>query len=158
MTRGPDKQFDREAVLERAMEAFWAGGCEATGVSDLLKTMGIGRQSLYDTFGDKRSLFLETLRHYFRTRVEPAMAGLRAEGFSEAIVAAVDALTGRPGETYEDLVRRARGHPLAHMVKAADLADNIARTEREGPSAERDDRLGRYRAAQRTLREGHREG
>ena len=64
MTRGPDKQFDREQALDKAMEVFWAQGYEATGVTELLQEMGIGRQSMYDTFGNKRSLFQEALRRY----------------------------------------------------------------------------------------------
>ena len=80
MSPGPSKQFDREEILEKAMNLFWERGYEATGVSQLLEHLGIGRQSLYDTFGDKRSLYLECLSHYFRTRVGPLMAQLRAPG------------------------------------------------------------------------------
>ncbi len=80
MTPGPAKQFDRDAVLERAMTVFWEHGYEATGMAQLLEAMSIGRQSLYDTFGDKRSLFLETLAHYFRTRIAPGLLMLKAEG------------------------------------------------------------------------------
>ena len=80
MSPGPAKQFDREDVLERAMQLFWKEGYEATGLTRILGHIGIGRQSLYDTFGDKRGLFLETLAHYFRTRVGPVMAQLREPG------------------------------------------------------------------------------
>lgn len=80
MSPGPSKQFDREDVLERATLLFWTQGYEATGMSQLLEHVGIGRQSLYDTFGDKRSLFLEVLAHYFRTRVGPILAQLKAPG------------------------------------------------------------------------------
>jgi len=80
MSPGPDKKFDRDEVLEKAMNLFWERGYEATGISDLLKRTGIGRQSLYDTFGSKREIFLEALNHYFRTRVGPLMAQLRAPG------------------------------------------------------------------------------
>jgi TetR/AcrR family transcriptional repressor of nem operon len=80
MSPGPQKQFDRDEVLEKAMQLFWERGYEATGMSQLLEHVGIGRQSLYDTFGDKRSLFLATLDHYFRTRGGPILAQLRAPG------------------------------------------------------------------------------
>ncbi len=65
MTRGPDKQFDRDEALKEAMQLFWNQGYESTGVADLLSHMAIGRQSMYDTFGSKRELFLESLRAYF---------------------------------------------------------------------------------------------
>jgi TetR/AcrR family transcriptional repressor of nem operon len=66
------KAFDREAVLERAMQLFWRQGFAATSTDDLIAAMGIGRQSLYDTFGDKQSLYLEALRRY---HAEAAAAG-----------------------------------------------------------------------------------
>src|SRR5258705_8447681 len=46
------------------MHVFWQRGYEATSLPDLLDAMSIGRQSMYDTFGDKRALFLEALERY----------------------------------------------------------------------------------------------
>ncbi len=43
---------------------FWEKGFTATSMHDLLERMGISRQSLYNTFGDKRNLFLAALDHY----------------------------------------------------------------------------------------------
>jgi len=80
MSPGPQKQFDREEVLEKAMVLFWENGYEATGMSLLLDHVGIGRQSLYNTFGDKRSLFIATLDHYFRNLGGQLMAQLRSPG------------------------------------------------------------------------------
>jgi TetR/AcrR family transcriptional repressor of nem operon len=48
------KQFDRNQVLDRAMAAFWTRRYEATSIDDLVEATGIGRGSLYGTFGDKR--------------------------------------------------------------------------------------------------------
>nr|WP_235633407.1 HD domain-containing protein [Aquibium oceanicum] len=50
---------------------------------------------------------------------------LLAEGFSEAVVDAVDAMTRRMGEDYLDFARRAAANSLARPVKRADLEDNI---------------------------------
>jgi TetR/AcrR family transcriptional repressor of nem operon len=58
------KEFDRDEALRKAMEFFWSRGYEAASVNDLVKHMGVNRQSLYDTFGDKRSLYLEALDLY----------------------------------------------------------------------------------------------
>jgi TetR/AcrR family transcriptional repressor of nem operon len=58
------KEFDRDTVLHRAMEAFWARGYERTSIQDLVQHMGINRQSIYDTFGDKHALFLQALDRY----------------------------------------------------------------------------------------------
>jgi TetR/AcrR family transcriptional repressor of nem operon len=58
------KEFDRDDALRRAMSVFWKKGFARTSTEDLVARMGIGKQSLYDTFGDKRRLFLESLRTY----------------------------------------------------------------------------------------------
>ena len=62
------KEFEPEEALERAMDLFWWRGYEATSLRDLLGCMRIGRGSFYDTFGDKRALFLATLNRYGETR------------------------------------------------------------------------------------------
>src|SRR5258707_14880541 len=58
------KEFDRDRALMKAMELFWQQGYEATSTDDLVRAIGIGRQSMYDTFGDKHRLYLEALRLY----------------------------------------------------------------------------------------------
>src|ERR1043166_7581204 len=58
------KEFDRDEALHKAMEVFWARGYEAASVQDLVEHMGINRQSLYDTFGDKHALYLQALDRY----------------------------------------------------------------------------------------------
>ncbi|WP_224363604.1 TetR/AcrR family transcriptional regulator [Hyalangium versicolor] len=58
------KEFDRDEAVKRAVAVFWEKGYEATSTDELLRAMGIGRQSMYDTFGDKHSLFLEALQRY----------------------------------------------------------------------------------------------
>src|SRR3984885_10997246 len=63
------REFDREEALERATGVFWAKGYAATSTDDLLTAMGVGRQSLYNAFQDKRALYLEALERYQRTTV-----------------------------------------------------------------------------------------
>ncbi len=58
------REFQEEEVLEKALDLFWHKGYEATSVQDLVNHMGISRGSLYDTFGDKHSLFLRVLDRY----------------------------------------------------------------------------------------------
>jgi TetR/AcrR family transcriptional regulator, transcriptional repressor for nem operon len=58
------REFDREVALQRATDVFWAKGYASTSTEDLVAAMGIGRQSLYNAFGDKRSLYLEALEGY----------------------------------------------------------------------------------------------
>jgi (p)ppGpp synthase/HD superfamily hydrolase len=51
--------------------------------------------------------------------------GLRGEGFSESVLTAVDALTHRDGESYDEYLARAAADPTARKVKLADLEDNM---------------------------------
>ena len=96
------KQFDVEAGLERAMQAFWEHGYEATSVQDLVEIMGVNRGSLYGTYGDKRALFLAALRNYDENVRREPLARLEAElGPRQAI-----------GKVFEIFAEPAmRGHP-----------------------------------------------
>ena len=60
------REFDRDEALDRATRVFWAKGFASTSTEDLLAAMNIGRQSLYNAFGDKRKLYLEALDRYQR--------------------------------------------------------------------------------------------
>ncbi len=56
--------FDKEEVLDRAMNLFWKKGYNGTSIRDLEKATGLGKSSLYNTFGGKEALFLVTLKRY----------------------------------------------------------------------------------------------
>ena len=58
------REFERQEVLEKAMQVFWSKGYEATSLSDLTSAMGLSKSSLYDTFGSKHALFLESIDYY----------------------------------------------------------------------------------------------
>lgn len=77
---------------------------------------------------------------------------LRAEGFSEAIVGAVDGVTNRDGEDYFAFVRRAMRDPIAREVKRADLMDNSDTSRRGGTITDKDHiRLTKYADALKIL-------
>lgn len=73
---GPEKQFDPEVALEAAMRVFWAHGFQAASLSELMAAMGISKKSLYDTFGNKRQLFIKALNHYVRISCREIQAEL----------------------------------------------------------------------------------
>ncbi|MCX4669239.1 TetR/AcrR family transcriptional regulator [Streptomyces sp. NBC_01381] len=61
---GRPKQFDPDAAVEQAMGVFWRKGYAATTPQDLVDALGIGKGSLYNTFGSKHALFERALRRY----------------------------------------------------------------------------------------------
>jgi len=75
MNRGRPKSFDDTDALERAMAVFWKSGYDAASLTDLLSAMAIPRQSLYQTFGNKRTLFLSALNLY-GNRMNMAISGI----------------------------------------------------------------------------------
>lgn len=77
---GRPREFDREQALDRAMDLFWSKGYEATGMSELCERMGLGRQSLYNAFGDKESLFTEALEQYRQAWLHPMVRLLSEPG------------------------------------------------------------------------------
>ena len=62
------KEFDPDTALQAALELFWERGYEATSMADLVARLGIGRASLYATFGGKHDLYMKALRRYTETR------------------------------------------------------------------------------------------
>jgi TetR/AcrR family transcriptional repressor of nem operon len=76
MSPGPRKSFDPDLALERARDVFWRRGYDGAALSALEAAMGIGRKSLYDTFGSKRELFLRALEHYGDTVIRRICEGL----------------------------------------------------------------------------------
>jgi TetR/AcrR family transcriptional repressor of nem operon len=89
------REFDEATVLEAAMHCFWAQGYEATSVRDLAAQMGITGASLYNAFGDKRSLYRRSLAYYLAQSVRDRVARFeRLEPFP-AIRAFFDEIVGR---------------------------------------------------------------
>lgn len=94
------KEFNPDDAIEKAMHVFWHKGYEATSMEDLLTAMNLNRGSLYDTFGDKRQLFLKAIDRYCH--------GFVAEKFS---------LLDQPGPALPTLRR------FIHGMIASALAD-----------------------------------
>jgi len=61
---GRTKEFEPDVALQAALELFWTRGYEATSIADLVEHLGIGRASIYATFGGKHELFAKALKRY----------------------------------------------------------------------------------------------
>ncbi len=76
MTPGPSKQFDPKEALARARDLFWRKGFDGTAISELEAALGVGRKSLYDTFGSKRQLYLRAIDEYTESVIGRICRGL----------------------------------------------------------------------------------
>ncbi|MCY0992093.1 helix-turn-helix domain containing protein [Nannocystis sp. ILAH1] len=118
------KAFDPDDALEQAMRLFWARGFAATSMSDLVEQLGVSRQSLYDTFGDKQAIFIAALKR-FRDQVGAPLRQFCAseEPVRPALRRLFDAVIAQ---------ELARGCPRGCMMFHAAVAGADA-----GPEAER---------------------
>lgn len=98
------KEFDRDHALQSAINVFCNQGYEGTSTDDLLQAMRISRQSLYDTFGDKRQLYLEALQQYVANGIAEQIRALNSgtsvlSGLEAALLtfASKSGATGSPG-------------------------------------------------------------
>ncbi len=78
---------------------------------------------------------------------------LEREGFPREVLEALDFVSRREGEAYEDYIVRVKGNPLAVRVKLADLLDNMDVRRFSVFTEKEQERLARYLRAWKTLSE-----
>jgi TetR/AcrR family transcriptional repressor of nem operon len=74
------KKFDPDVAVEQAVEMFWRKGYAATTPQDLVDALGIGKGSLYNTFGSKHALFERALCRYRDSQLDALVEMLEAPG------------------------------------------------------------------------------
>jgi TetR/AcrR family transcriptional regulator, transcriptional repressor for nem operon len=95
------REFDVDLALDRALDAFWSKGYEATSLDELCEATGLSRSSLYGTFGSKRELLLQAVDRYVERRT-PDLAAILAQQPVQAAFAAlarqfIDQIVSGPG-------------------------------------------------------------
>jgi len=70
------REFDRDEALQKAIGVFCKKGYAAASTDELMSAMKISRQSMYDTYGDKRQLYLEAFRRYVADSVNEQIGHL----------------------------------------------------------------------------------
>jgi len=83
------REFDADVVTDRALDLFWREGYECASLSALERETGVGRKGLYNTFGSKQGLFLESLNRYVERASELVLAPLESAGAGRATIAHV---------------------------------------------------------------------
>lgn len=61
---GRPKNYNHQDVLKKTMMQFWKAGFAETSLSDLEVATSLNRYSLYKGFGDKETLFEQSLEYY----------------------------------------------------------------------------------------------
>ena len=148
------KEFDQERALHRAISIFSQKGFAATSTDDLMREMDLGRQSMYDTFGDKRALFLKALEVYVTEKVRSISVELQTPGSPLASIrralvhfaerrdlSSTDGCMGinaicEFGMRDEDVTRIIR---TAAKAQRHTLMDTLRRAQKEGELAARTD-------------------
>ena len=78
---------------------------------------------------------------------------LKEMGFSETVLEALDSVTKRAGERYEDFVQRAALHPIGKKIKLADLRDNMDLSRLEKITDKDIRRVKQYHSALKIIKE-----
>lgn len=119
------KEFDPDVALRAAMDLFWRKGYEATSMQEIVDCLGIGRGSIYATFGSKHELYLLALDRYAEESGNHVLERLSQPGPVLPAVRALvlgfldDALTDRKGCLVTNTaVECAHDRPIARRVES----------------------------------------
>ena len=140
------REFDADAALDGAIGVFREHGFEGSSAQMLVDAMGIGRQSLYATFGDKWQLYRSAVRRYgmgeCAAHFEALRSGVRAIDGIDAMLRRVVETADQPclgtGSIYEFGASRSDlmeiSAPLARALRAA-IVGRVRNAQREGDVA-----------------------
>ncbi|MFT4265838.1 MAG: TetR/AcrR family transcriptional regulator [Xenophilus sp.] len=94
---GRARSFDRDDVLDRAVDIFWERGYDGTGIQEICRVTGLNPGSVYAAFSDKHGLFIEALKRYMAVVSSQAIERLNGSpsgragiaGYYEALINAM---------------------------------------------------------------------
>jgi TetR/AcrR family transcriptional repressor of nem operon len=142
------RNFEPTEALESAMALFWKRGFAGTSVAQLVEATGVNRHSLYETFGDKKALYLKALQRFDQRYFGKMLSDLAEEPGG---IAAVERFLRRLSDRLRDERAMHGCMMLNTMVQRADVDDEVS-----GFVSERLKDL--YRAMRNTIREGQAAG
>jgi TetR/AcrR family transcriptional regulator, transcriptional repressor for nem operon len=129
------KEFVVEQALDAAIEVFREHGFEGTSAEMLVRALKIGRQSLYDTFGDKWQIYLSAVRRYAGAETRAHVLALRSGPHAiDGIRAMIDRVVADAGQSclgVNSICEFGRSRPeLAEIHDAAARAISTAAVTR----------------------------
>lgn len=126
------RSYDETTALDAAAQLFWSKGYDGTSMSDLEVGMEMGRQSIYNAFGDKHELFVKSLTHYRQSAPGRLSASLMAEGAGwEAIEAYFEAMVD-----FLTPAGQRRGCLVTNAIVEVGDADEVVSTNCQANQAE----------------------
>ena len=132
------REFDVDTALDSAIGVFREHGFEGASAGMLVGAMGIGRQSLYDTFGDKWQLYRSAVRRYgmgeCSAHFEALSSGVRAIDGIDAMLRRVVETADQPCLGVGSICEFGVSRPdlaEAHAPLAKTLRDTIAARVRD---------------------------
>lgn len=140
------KEFDIDDVLLKAMNIFWQQGYEKTSMQDLVTGMGIHKRSMYDTFGDKHTLYIKALERF--AAINASRMESRIEGISSA-KAAITLL-------FEATIHRSEDEPKGCLL--VNTAVELSNHDPEAATKANDAFLNTERLIERLIQHGQASG
>jgi TetR/AcrR family transcriptional repressor of nem operon len=122
------KSFDPETALAKAMDVFWDKGYDAASIADLTAAMGINRFSLYDTFGDKHTLYLKALDSYERRVVDPMLDKIRAIETLDDLESHFERMIERRSDPADSPCCMVQKAAISAHTNDASICDHVARS------------------------------
>ena len=131
---GRPRSFDEAGAAHAIRDAFWERGYEGTALSDLERTTGLNRSSLYNAFGDKREMVRLAVQGYLDDVVMPRLAGLLGEQVApDALVDYFSAMRiglGQVDHAWGCLLLNAAGSPIGADTDMPEILRAYHRTLR----------------------------
>jgi TetR/AcrR family transcriptional repressor of nem operon len=122
------REFDFDRALERATLLFWKKGYSNTSVRELLKTMGIGEGSFYNTVKSKKDLYLQCLQHYNNTVSRRRLAALASgESVQEGVRAFFKTVLDELDDPATPRICLLAGSLAADVLRERDLKQAVVR-------------------------------
>ena len=131
-------------LIEDAVSlALWAhaGQQDKAGAPYILHAMRVASRM------ESQESIITALLHDTIEDSDLTLDELRQRGYPQPVLAALECLTKRDDEVYDDYLERVRANELARRVKLADLADNVNLARIEKPSQADHERLTKYERA-----------
>ncbi len=79
-----NKEFDYDEKLKIVRNLFWEKGYRGTSMQDIVEALELNKSSIYNTYGNKHNLFLESLDNYaqMKTKQYKHAANFKGSAFS----------------------------------------------------------------------------